>query len=139
MFDKLHEECGVFGIYDKTCDNVATSAYLALYALQQRGQENCGIAVNDDGVIKCHKDAGLVPDVFNREVLEKLGQGSIAVGHCRYSTTGNSSSINAQPLVVRPVSYTHLASPMREMVSSGFVASYHVTSNISASSQGRLS
>lgn len=101
MFDKLHEECGVFGIYDKTCDNVATSAYLALYALQHRGQENCGIAVNDDGVIKCHKDAGLVPDVFNREVLEKLGQGSIAVGHCRYSTTGNSSSINAQPLVVR--------------------------------------
>ena len=101
MFDQLHEECGVFGIYEDKPTDVASSAYFALYALQHRGQESCGIAVNDDGVITCHKDVGLVPEVFDRDTLEKLGKGSMAVGHCRYSTTGNSSAINAQPLVVR--------------------------------------
>ena len=101
MFDTIHEECGVFGVYSSERADVAASAYLALYALQHRGQESCGIAVNDDGVITCHKDVGLVPDVFDREVLEKLGQGNMAVGHCRYSTTGNASAVNAQPLVVR--------------------------------------
>ena len=97
----MHEECGVFGIYEDKPTDVASSAYFALYALQHRGQESCGIAVNDDGVITCHKDVGLVPEVFDRDTLEKLGKGSMAVGHCRYSTTGNSSAINAQPLVVR--------------------------------------
>lgn len=101
MFDQLHEECGVFGIFENKRTNVAPSAYFALYALQHRGQESCGIAVNDDGVITCHKDVGLVPEVFTKEELDKLGEGNIAVGHCRYSTTGNSSAINAQPLVVR--------------------------------------
>jgi len=101
LFDQLHEECGVFGIYEDKPTDVASSAYFALYALQHRGQESCGIAVNDDGVITCHKDVGLVPEVFDRDTLEKLGKGSMAVGHCRYSTTGNSSAINAQPLVVR--------------------------------------
>lgn len=101
-FDNLHEECGVFGIHEADADaNVAASAYFALYALQHRGQESCGIAVNDDGVITCHKNVGLVPDVFDRETLEKLGHGNMAVGHCRYSTKGNSSVVNAQPLVVR--------------------------------------
>ena len=101
LYSELHEECGVFGIYENSRTDVATSAYFALYALQHRGQESCGIAVNDDGVINCHKNVGLVPDVFNRDVLESLGQGNMAVGHCRYSTTGNGSVVNAQPLVVR--------------------------------------
>lgn len=101
MFNELHEECGVFGIYENDVTDVVQSAYFAMYALQHRGQESCGIAVNDDGVISVHKDVGLVPDVFNRETLEKLGRGNMAVGHCRYATTGTASAVNAQPLVVR--------------------------------------
>lgn len=103
MFDSVHEECGVFGIYSKTITDVTASTYFALYALQHRGQESCGIAVNRDGVIHCHKDMGLVPDVFDRDTLNRLGDGQIAVGHVRYSTTGTSSRVNAQPLVVRHV------------------------------------
>lgn len=106
MFDTIHEECGVFGIYENHTADVAASAYYALYALQHRGQESCGIAVNDDGVITAHKDVGLVPDVFNSEVLAKLGQGQMAVGHVRYSTTGLASRSNAQPLVVRHIKGT---------------------------------
>lgn len=103
MFDTLHEECGVFGIYtDKTTD-VASQSYVALYALQHRGQEGCGIVVNDDGVFNYHKDVGLVNQVFDKEILEKLGNGSIAIGHVRYSTTGNSTVANTQPLVVRHI------------------------------------
>lgn len=61
----LHEECGVFGIYDRAgTEDVAAAAYSALYALQHRGQESCGIAVNDDGVINGHRDLGLVNEVF---------------------------------------------------------------------------
>ena len=88
MIEKLHEECGVFGIYDTTGGDVAASTYFALYALQHRGQESCGIAVNDCGVISSYKDVGLVPDVFTRDHLEKVGSGQIAVGHVRYSTIG---------------------------------------------------
>lgn len=101
MFESLHEECGVFGIYEPQRADVVTSAYFALYALQHRGQESCGIAVNDAGTIHCYKNIGLVHEVFRKEVLEELRQGTMAVGHCRYSTTGNSNAINAQPLVVR--------------------------------------
>lgn len=103
MFDHLHEECGVFGIHSARGVDVAAQTYLALYALQHRGQESCGIAVNDDGVIHYHRDLGLVPDVFTREVLEKLGSGNMALGHVRYSTTGSKSRSNAQPLVVRHI------------------------------------
>ena len=103
MFDSIHEECGVFGIRAPKRDNVAASAYYALYALQHRGQESCGIAVNTNGVIKCHRDLGLVPEVFTERVLGELGTGSMAVGHTRYSTTGTASRTNAQPLVVRHV------------------------------------
>ena len=100
-FDKLHEECGVFGIYLKDGKTgVVPAAYHALYALQHRGQESCGIAVNNDGVIDCYKDVGLVNEVFTRDVLEKLHEGSMAVGHCRYGTTGTQSRGNAQPLLV---------------------------------------
>lgn len=103
MFDSIHEECGVFGIRAPKRDNVAASAYYALYALQHRGQESCGIAVNTNGVIKCHRDLGLVPEVFTERVLDELGTGTMAVGHTRYSTTGTASRVNAQPLVVRHV------------------------------------
>ena len=83
MFDQLHEECGVFGIYEnKTCD-VAHAAYLALYALQHRGQESCGIAVNDRGVFAQAKGSGLVQEVFTRSRLESLGLGNSAVGQVR--------------------------------------------------------
>ena len=101
---KLHEECGVFGIYSERDDqNVATSAYLALYALQHRGQMSCGIAVGDHGVIKSYKDNGLVPEVFSRDVLSSLGDGHIAVGHVRYGTQDNADRASAQPMVVRHV------------------------------------
>ncbi len=103
MFDSIHEECGVFGIRAPRRCNVAASAYYALYALQHRGQESCGIAVNTNGVIKCHRDLGLVPEVFTERVLEELGTGTMAVGHTRYSTSGSASRVNAQPLVVRHV------------------------------------
>ena len=100
-FDKLHEECGVFGIYmrEEGADVLGITHH-ALYALQHRGQESCGIAVNNDGVIDCYKDVGLVNEVFTRDVLEKLHEGSMAVGHCRYGTTGTQNRGNAQPMLV---------------------------------------
>ena len=96
---KLGEECGVFAIYDPDGD-CARTAYYGLYALQHRGQESCGIAVNNDRNITHYKDMGLVNDVFNDEILTKLS-GTMAVGHVRYSTTGESMRENAQPLVLR--------------------------------------
>ena len=96
---KLGEECGVFAIYDPEGD-CARSTYYGLYALQHRGQESCGIAVNNDRNITHYKDMGLVSDVFNEEILTKL-DGKMAVGHVRYSTTGESMRENAQPLVLR--------------------------------------
>ena len=87
--------------------DVASQTYFALYALQHRGQESCGIVVNDKGILSYHKDLGLVPDVFNEGNLRKLGMGNIAIGHVRYSTTGKSNRSNAQPLVVR-----HIKGPM---------------------------
>lgn len=96
--DKVNEECGVFGIYDMDGHDVARMTYFGLYALQHRGQESAGIAVNDDGEMFCHKDLGLVPEVFNDLILNEL-KGSIAVGHVRYSTKGANTRENAQPLV----------------------------------------
>ena len=103
MFDIIHEECGVFGIYSEKSTDVAMSAYYALFALQHRGQESCGIAVNDDGVISCHKGNGLVNDVFKKDTLDALGQGQMAVGHVRYGTTGSGGIFNAQPMVVNHI------------------------------------
>ncbi len=97
---KVHEECGVFGIWRKDGSGVVGPAYHALYALQHRGQESCGIAVNREGVISCHKDVGLVNDVFTREVLQGMKDGQAAVGHCRYATTGSHNRGNAQPLLI---------------------------------------
>ena len=97
----IHEECGVFGIYDRN-GGCAESAYYGLYALQHRGQEACGIATVTDLNMRCRKDVGLVGDVFTRADLEELG-GDMAVGHVRYSTTGGSLRENAQPLTLNYV------------------------------------
>ncbi len=99
----LHEECGVFGIYDKAgTEDVAAAAYSALYALQHRGQESCGIAVNVDGVITGHRDIGLVNEVFTPAVMAGLpAGGKMATGHVRYATSGSRTRANAQPMVVR--------------------------------------
>jgi amidophosphoribosyltransferase len=88
----LHEECGVFGLYDRAgTEDVAAAAYSALYALQHRGQESCGIAVNDDGVIQGHRDLGLVNEVFTPAVLGSLANPNahMATGHVRYATSGS--------------------------------------------------
>lgn len=103
--EELHEECGVFGIYSDGTSNPAYASYNGLLALQHRGQESCGIAVNDRGVISYHKDMGLVSEVFNNDVLNTL-EGQMAIGHVRYSTAGGSVRENAQPLVMRYVKGT---------------------------------
>ncbi len=100
MTGEIHEECGVFGIFAKETQRVAETAYYALFALQHRGQESCGIVVNDDGVFTTHKDVGLVNDVFSADVLRRLGEGNMAIGHVRYGTEGTSGRENAQPIVV---------------------------------------
>jgi amidophosphoribosyltransferase len=89
------DACGVFGVWAPD-EDVATLAYFGLYALQHRGQESAGIAVSDGSRIVVFKDMGLVPQVFNAPVLSTL-RGYIAVGHCRYSTSGSSVWQNAQP------------------------------------------
>lgn len=103
MFDSIHEECGVFGIYENQNTDVASSTYFGLYSLQHRGQESCGIAVCDDGVISHKRADGLVSEVFNEKELRKLGYGNMAVGHVRYSTFGGKSKNNIQPLVIRHI------------------------------------
>jgi amidophosphoribosyltransferase len=102
--EKPREECGVFGVFSRgEAPDVAGISYYALYALQHRGQESCGIAVNEDGVIRNHRDLGLVNEVFTPEVLRSLGQGQMALGHVRYATTGNRRRSNAQPLVINHI------------------------------------
>jgi amidophosphoribosyltransferase len=96
--DKPEEACGVFGVYAPE-ENVAKLTYFGLYALQHRGQESAGIATFEGNKIYCHKDMGLVSQVFKEEILQQL-PGSLAVGHTRYSTTGSSLKVNAQPAVV---------------------------------------
>ena len=108
-FDGLHEECGVFGMYDFDGGDVASTIYYGLFALQHRGQESCGIAVSDTsgpkGRVQSYKDMGLVNEVFTPEILGKLN-GDIGVGHVRYSTAGASTRENAQPLVLNYVKGT---------------------------------
>ncbi len=98
--DKLKEECGVIGIYAPGLKNISQLAYFGLHALQHRGQESAGIAANDGGRIQYYKEAGLVQEVFTDEIIRRL-QGDIAIGHVRYSTTGDACVVNAQPLVVQ--------------------------------------
>lgn len=103
MFDQIHEECGVFGVYSpESTTSVVGDTYMALYALQHRGQQSCGIAVNDDGIIRSYRDLGLVPDTFNQRVLSDLGSGRMAVGHVLYGAS-NPERADAQPLVVRHI------------------------------------
>ena len=96
----LQEECGVFGVFSTERGDLASHACCALFALQHRGQESAGIAVNDDGVFTVRRGTGLVSDVFPKEALAALGQGNMAVGHVRYATTGADSRDNAQPLLI---------------------------------------
>ena len=91
---------GVFGIIGEERTNVASSVYYALFALQHRGQESCGIVVNDDGVFNVRKDRGLVNDVFTHADLDELGPGNMAIGHVRYGTLGTMSNANTEPIVV---------------------------------------
>lgn len=98
LADKPKEACGVFGIYAPE-ETVAKLAYFGLYALQHRGQESAGIATFDGEGCYCYKDMGLVSQVFNESILSNLS-GKIAVGHTRYSTTGSSLQVNAQPAIV---------------------------------------
>ena len=93
----IQEECGVFGVYDPA-GGCAQTTYYGLYALQHRGQEACGIATINDREQSFYKDVGLVSEVFDKQTLQRLN-GTMAVGHVRYSTTGRSSSCNAQPFL----------------------------------------
>ncbi len=103
MFNSLHEECGVFGIFDLKISHIANPVYFGLHALQHRGQESCGIVVNSDGVFSHYKGDGLVSEIFTAEKIESLGQGNMALGHVRYSTTGGKDINNIQPLVIRHI------------------------------------
>ncbi|MGE0682743.1 MAG: amidophosphoribosyltransferase [Candidatus Binatia bacterium] len=100
-FDRFHEECGVVGVYGHP--EAANLVYLALYALQHRGQESAGIASSNGQTLLVHRGMGLVADIFDEKMIRRL-DGSSAIGHNRYSTTGSTVLKNSQPLVVK---YTH--------------------------------
>src|SRR5689334_19332837 len=97
IFDKLHEECGVFAIHGYP--EAANLTYLGLYALQHRGQESAGIATSDRRKLHCVRQMGHVADIFTPGILNEL-PGDIAIGHTRYSTSGDTVLLNAQPLSV---------------------------------------
>ena len=103
MNDKLHEECGVFGIYDSEDRDVSKDIYYGLIALQHRGQESAGISVSNTrgpmGNVITHKGMGLVSEVITKDILSSL-KGNIGVGHVRYSTSGGSTPENAQPIAM---------------------------------------
>lgn len=154
-FAKPSEECGVFGIYDhgmipteEDSEGVlsqdldcARLTYYGLFALQHRGQESCGIAVSNNGDVSFHKDMGLVSEVFQDSVFEKLS-GQIAIGHVRYSTTGSSVRENAQPLVIKYVkgslsivhngNLTNTAKLRKELESNGAIFQTTIDSEIIA-------
>ncbi|WP_246213161.1 amidophosphoribosyltransferase [Aminipila butyrica] len=97
--EKFHDECGVVGVYEPGSQENARAVYFGLHSLQHRGQESAGIAVNLGGKIQYYKEMGLVQEIFNDEIIQRL-QGDIAIGHVRYSTAGESHASNAMPLVV---------------------------------------
>ena len=115
----IREEGGVFVIYSHEEPDVAHTAYYGLFALQHRGQESCGIVVNDDGVFRSYKDTGLVNDVFTPEILDSFGKGRIAVGHVRYGTTGSNGRNNAQPIVVNHIKGNMALAHNGNLVNSG--------------------
>ena len=94
---------GLFGIIGDENTNVASSVYYGLYALQHRGQESCGIVVNDDGLFRIHKDSGLVNDVFTPAAMKHLGMGKMALGHVRYGTMQTKDKVNTEPFVVNHI------------------------------------
>src|SRR6202165_1094011 len=96
--DKFHDECGVVAIYSNP--EAEKLAYLGLHALQHRGQESAGIVTSNGMALNMHKSMGLVADIFTEEELAKL-HGTLAIGHTRYSTAGDSSLLNAQPIMVQ--------------------------------------
>lgn len=99
----MEEECGIFGIYSKSKKReLSRLSYLGLHALQHRGQESAGICVNQNNKLKVHKGMGLVSNVFNNNILKEL-EGNISIGHVRYSTTGSSLLVNAQPLLTNSI------------------------------------
>ena len=97
LSDKLREECGVVALYGHP--EASKLAYLSLYALQHRGQESAGIVASNGETLQLHKAMGLVSDIFNADTLARI-PGSLAIGHTRYSTTGDSALLNAQPIMV---------------------------------------
>lgn len=104
---EIHEECGVFGVITEKPMDVAGLCYYGLYALQHRGQESCGIVVNDDGIFSSHKDLGLVNEVFHKDILAAFPKGTMAAAHTRYGTTGGTNRSNCQPIEVN-----HLQGPL---------------------------
>ena len=102
---EIKEACGVMGIFSNDELNLPKEMYYGLFALQHRGQESCGMAVSNNGVVNSYKDMGLVNEVFDDAKIAEL-QGQIGIGHCRYSTTGNSEAKNAQPLTMNFVKGT---------------------------------
>ena len=100
---KINDECGVFGMYSKTTKPLARLTYYGLFALQHRGQESAGIVVNDEGVFRFYRELGLVSEAMTKDQLDRLGDGQMACGHVRYSTSGITNRINAQPIVVNHV------------------------------------
>lgn len=93
----------VFGIFGLNTEDVASSAYYGLYALQHRGQASSGIVVNDDGVFHAYKDSGIVNEVFTPRNLEALGKGQMALGNVRYGTSGTKDRLNAEPMLVNHI------------------------------------
>ena len=100
--DKLNEECGIIAFYNNEDLHTAEIIYFGLFALQHRGQESAGIAVNKEGEIKCHKGMGLLPNVFDENIISKL-QGNIGLGHVRYASSEESTIENAQPIVLKNI------------------------------------
>ena len=103
MSCNIHDECGVFAIFEPLSTNVAKNTYIGLEALQHRGQQSCGIVVSDDGVFRQAKGLGLVNDVFKNEDIEKLDNANMALGHVRYSNNNLSNINNILPIVVRHI------------------------------------
>lgn len=97
---KLHDECGVFGIWNQDDFDTAHMIYYGLHALQHRGQESAGIAINDSGKIISHKEKGLVPEIFDEIVLNHLN-GKVGIGHVRYGTVADNMAENNQPLILK--------------------------------------
>ena len=118
MTDKLHEECGLFAMFDNDGYDTARITYAGLFAMQHRGQQSAGIAVNNDRKVTLYKDNGLVHEVFSDEVINSL-KGTMAIGHVRYSADGEQDVLNAQPLVSR-----YIKGPLA-VATNGTLTNYH--------------